>query len=252
MGKAFLFGNGGGGAALNFSVIGGTSQPSGAGENTIWIDTDTAITSYVFSAAQPASPEEGMVWVLTGNSSVVEFNALKKNALQVCPVSAKQYISGAWVEKTAKSYQGGAWVDWWNGPLYDYGNEYEAITGGWEAKNLMSGSTASGGSIVKNADSIQVINVGNGSWAAVTVNQIDLTNYTTLHVVYTCSSSGVRFAVSPDFPAAEASMAAVTTAGTASAPAEAVLDITAVNEPCRIGFQNRGTNTVHLYKAWIS
>lgn len=55
---------------------------------------------------------DGQVWFLTGTSSTASFNALKKNGIQVYPISAKQYINGAWVDKTAKSYQNGGWVDW--------------------------------------------------------------------------------------------------------------------------------------------
>ena len=75
--------------------------------------------------------EEGTLWLQTGTSSPVEFNALKKNSIQVCPISAKQYVGGAWVDKEAKTYQVGAWVDWWNGELFQNGNQYTAITGGW-------------------------------------------------------------------------------------------------------------------------
>lgn len=46
----------GGGVGLNLKVVGGTVQPTGK-ENTIWVNTDTAITSYVFSATKPSSEE---------------------------------------------------------------------------------------------------------------------------------------------------------------------------------------------------
>lgn len=100
----------GGGTSLNFNIV-GNPQPETAKENTIWIDTDDA-TNWMFSATQPETAEDGMVWISTGNSSPVAFNALKKNGIIVYPISAKQYVSGAWVDKTAKSYQGGKWVDW--------------------------------------------------------------------------------------------------------------------------------------------
>lgn len=103
--------SGGGGTALNFRVVGGTTAPSNPKENMIWVNTSTKITSYIFSATQPTG-SAGMVWISTGTSSSVEFNALKKNGIQVYPISAKQYVSGAWVDKTAKSYQGGKWVEW--------------------------------------------------------------------------------------------------------------------------------------------
>lgn len=104
--------SGGGGAALNFKVMGGTAEPSNPAENTIWIDTDAKITGWLFSSHQPENPAEGMVWIATGSASNAEFNALKKNNITVYPMSAKQYVNGAWVNKTAKSYQNGAWVDW--------------------------------------------------------------------------------------------------------------------------------------------
>lgn len=112
MGTAFLHGNGGGGGnALAFRVLGGTSAPSSPKENDIWVNTSTAITSYVFSATQPTG-SSGMVWISVGTSSTVEFNALKKNGIQVYPIAAKQYVSGKWTDKTAKIYQGGAWKEW--------------------------------------------------------------------------------------------------------------------------------------------
>lgn len=102
--------SGGGGAGLNFKIV-GNPQPEAPGENTIWVDTDS-ITKWAFSATEPENPEEGMVWISVGNSSPVAFNALKKNNITVYPIFAKQYVSGAWVDKTAKSYQDGAWKEW--------------------------------------------------------------------------------------------------------------------------------------------
>lgn len=103
---------GGGGALLNFNVVGGTAEPAYPRDNIIWINTENKITSWFFSMTEPPTPEEGMVWIKTGTSAPASFNALKKNGIQVYPVSATQYINGAWVDKTAKTYQGGAWVDW--------------------------------------------------------------------------------------------------------------------------------------------
>ena len=105
----------GGGGGLNFSVVGGLTQPADPKENTIWVETNVDITSWIFSATEPEAPadgKDGPVWITSGTSSPVEFNALKKNGIQVYPLSAKQYVSGAWVDKTAKIYQGGEWVEW--------------------------------------------------------------------------------------------------------------------------------------------
>lgn len=113
MGIAYLHGNGGGGnAGFNFRVIGGTSAPSNPKPNDIWVNTETKITSWYFSEERPTAYEEGTVWITTDSTSSVAFNALKKNGIMVYPMSAKQYISGAWVYKKAKIYQNGAWADW--------------------------------------------------------------------------------------------------------------------------------------------
>jgi len=103
-------GGGGGGGGLNFQIIGGTTAPSNPKENMIWVDTDAKITSYAFSATEPTEPTDGMVWIYTEMSSGAEFNALKKNSIQVYPISVNQYISGAWEEKPSSLYQNGGWV----------------------------------------------------------------------------------------------------------------------------------------------
>ena len=132
---------GGGGAALNFSVV-GNPQPASPKENTIWVNTDVKITGYVFSAVEPADPVEGMVWISVGVSSSAPFNALKKNNITVYPMSAKQYVSGAWVDKTAKSYQGGAWVDWFT-YIHSVTNGYNAeLFGSYSTPVLGSGGDA--------------------------------------------------------------------------------------------------------------
>lgn len=165
---------GGGGASLNFKVVGGTSAPASPKENTIWVNTSTTITDWVFSATQPTGAT-GRVWISTGTSSTVEFNALKKNNIAVYPLTAKQYVSGAWVDKEAKSYQNGAWVDWWNGELYEYGNEYEGVTGGWSA------DSNSNGTVTFNTNNIYLAGRDGDTYTvAGTVNSIDLSKYTKL------------------------------------------------------------------------
>lgn len=140
-----MTGAGGGGAGLNFNVVRYATESALLAavpkENTIGIITTTPITSWFFDAEEPETVADGMVWFPTGTSSQVEFNALKKNGLQVYPISAKQYVSGKWVDKTAKSYQGGKWVDWIT-YLYNQGNELADITGGWNVFNGENGSSS--------------------------------------------------------------------------------------------------------------
>lgn len=131
----------GGGGGLNFKVVGGTTQPTNPTENTIWVNTSTTISSYVFAAEAPSNPAAGMVWIYTGAESAAEFNALKNNILQVYPISAKQYISGAWVGKIAKSYQGGKWVDltsyvFNNGVIYKGGSWNATVSGNYLTQTM--------------------------------------------------------------------------------------------------------------------
>lgn len=100
--------NTGGGGGLNFKVVGGTTAPSNPKENMIWVNTSTKITSYIFSATQPTAAS-GRVWFSTSTSSPVEFNALKKNVIQVYPISAKQYVNGEWLDVNGMIRQEGEW-----------------------------------------------------------------------------------------------------------------------------------------------
>lgn len=111
---------GGGGANLNVTVIGGVEEPTyTASKNTIWVNTETEITGYVFSPYEPKNPTEGLVWVVCSGSRNIynslgsEFDALSGDisSLILCPISAMQYIEGIWVKKYAREYNGGAWFD---------------------------------------------------------------------------------------------------------------------------------------------
>lgn len=109
MAKGFKHGAGGT-DALNFKVVGGTEQPVNPKENTVWVNTDTAISGWVFSPEEPAEPSGGLVWIGLGTASPAPFNALKKGGLYCFPMSCRQYAGGAWVNAEAYVYTDGAWV----------------------------------------------------------------------------------------------------------------------------------------------
>lgn len=137
-----------GGEELNFEIIGGTTEPSNPIENTIWINTSTAIDSYVFSYTEPTNPKEGMVWIATGTNSENEFNALKVNNITIYPSTVKQYENGAWVDKPTKNYKN-RWIDFNMLPSFIYEGEYEIVddldnpitssAGNWKIRFLTSG-----------------------------------------------------------------------------------------------------------------
>ncbi len=162
---------------LNFTVVGGTTQPSSPAANTIWVNTSTSITSWVFSATQPTSPSNGMVWIKTGTSCDVTFNALKTNNITVYPLECKQYVSNAWVDKVAKTYQSSAWHDWWSGQLFINGNQYTNMTGGWVVYPLTANAP-----LIEINNSV-ILCKGKCYDTAATVNKIDITAFNTLTVV---------------------------------------------------------------------
>ena len=189
----FNMSGGGGGASLNFAVVGGTSEPANPTENTIWINTDAEITSWIFSAEEPSPAEEGMVWFRVGTSSAVTFNALKKNNIQIYPISAKQYISGAWVSVNAESYQGGEWKAWIV-YLYNNGDECENVSGGFEGQAFKpSGVTSSSityPTFTKNADSMTV-SISQYYYGQVFAkNSFPLDDISAIEVVYSNASTG--------------------------------------------------------------
>ena len=104
---------GGGGGGLNFSVKAYASEsvlPNTASENTIAVITDTAITVWVADVKEPESPTDGIVWIKVGTESGVSFNALRKNALAIYPVSVLQYANGEFANMDAFIFQNGAWA----------------------------------------------------------------------------------------------------------------------------------------------
>lgn len=139
MAKGFKHGTAGAsGVGLNFDVKAYATEAellsSTPKENTVGIVTDTPITGYVFSAAQPEAAD-GLVWIKIDAFSTVAFNALKNNCLMVYPMSAKQYKGGAWTKVTARSYQGDTWAEWIpEGALYYHGDECVNTSGGWQAR----------------------------------------------------------------------------------------------------------------------
>ena len=190
MGNAFLYGSGGG-SGLNFEVKAYASEdslPATAKENTIAVITETPITAYTFSATEPTDPIEGAVWIRIGAASPVEFNALKKNEIRVYPVSAKQYVSGAWVGKTAKSYQGGEWVAWVTDTfLYNKGDFCTDVTGGWKSISIVDGSNRAGTlAMADNGSSITLWATMPGDYTStagyVVENEIDVTHFKQLTI----------------------------------------------------------------------
>ena len=184
-GEIFILSAGGGGGSLNYEVVSGTSAPSSPSENTIWVNTSTAITSHVFSSTQPSSPAAGMVWFKIGTSSPVAMNVIEDdNQLYVYPMGCQQYISGAWASKEAKTYQSGAWEDWIN---YLYNGE----SSGWKIASSPDGW----GLGTFSYNNAMVLTISNATHClAVAPNEaVDLTGFNTLKVIVSSESTNLTY-----------------------------------------------------------
>ncbi len=151
------------------------------------LEKGSAATSFVKGDAT------GQVWITPGTSSPVAFNALKKNSMMVYPLSAKQYISGAWVSVDAKSFQSGEWKAWIV-YLYNNGDECEAISGGFAAcAYTPSGVTSSSiiaPTLSKGADSMTV-SISQYYYGQVFAkNSFPLDDISAIEVVYSNASTG--------------------------------------------------------------
>ena len=169
----------GGLGGLNFSLVGGQTQPADPKENTIWVNTSDKITGWALSFAAPAEPTEGMVWISIEVSGYNVFNVLKKNSIAVSPTDAKQYVNGAWVGREAQIYLNGEWRDFIlhlikNGktiyPLKLLGKSYSSQQqGAWLSSSAVPGD---GYIDIK----------GNGGYGVAYFENVDLTPFKTLYI----------------------------------------------------------------------
>lgn len=155
----------GGGSSLNFKVV-GNPQPTSPGENTIWLDTDTGITGWVFRETQPTGLVSGNVWIETGRYDNGKFNAVRHNGIMVFPVRAWQFIGGQLVSVPAKIYKSGQWHEWWTGAIFVGGVDY---VGGFSVAENQG--TVTIGDVIQISRSIDAGANDGGGYTKVTANE---------------------------------------------------------------------------------
>lgn len=230
---------GGGGTSLNFDV---KAYPSDADmmtatpkENTIGIITVLPISGWIFSVTAPEEPTEGMAWVITGTARQNEFNALKKNGIHVYPVSAKQYVSGAWVDVIAKRWQGEVWVDL----------IYYIVNGNTSKITNITGFASAQWSISDNGLRITRNSSGSQSSLGITKDAFDFSGKDKL--VIELASTNKELWVSPCNTKGDSRIATLKmkTSG------KYELDISAINQMCRLWFDLEQGNDSTISKMWL-
>ena len=134
------------------------------------------------------------------------------------------------------------------GCLYDAGNQYKTVTGGWVGTQTVSGSTKPGGKLTVNDDNLSFTNVSGGSYGIATTNAIDLTSYTTLHVLHTGKA---RLQVADGFPTSRP-VAEYSSNTSYKEQTEITLDISSVTGAYKIAIGNRSASAVNVYKVWMT
>lgn len=168
-------------AGSTVAVVGGTTQPASPAENTIWVNTDSAINGYTFAPKAPSNAVEGMVWVKIASASNVSINVNNDNAIILHPVACYQYLSGSWISKTAKAYVASSWKQL-GLILYNTGDtDTGLISKGWKYSSGASGVLVPTVSYAADGMSVYIANgKGGHSGAAYFPDKYDLTAFSTL------------------------------------------------------------------------
>ena len=233
-----------GGAGLNFNVVGGTAQPTSPKENTVWVNTATGISSWVFSATQPSSPSAGMVWFQAGTSAPASFNALKKNNITVYPNGCKQYVSGAWQSKTAKTYQGGTWKEWATYLFKEGSGKQVPFT----VANMDNGSVNIGNDYIY----MYAPSGGYGEKSFYTTNKVDLTNVKTILFDLKVDVGDVTVGVGSQINATTAPQTASTKVGACARKLVSV-DVSSLTGSYYVGAQSGDyAKTAYIYNIYYS
>lgn len=236
MAKGFKHGSGG--SSLNFKVVPYATEDELKSatpiENTIGVITDKNITGYYFATTQPDNMAEGEIWIITDKSSLVAFDVLKKDSVMVYPVSAKQMVSGALVNVTAKSYQNGEWNDW----LY-------YIVNGSDSRITNIPQYASSQWTISDNGLTLTRNSGSQNSLGTTEDTFDLTGKTKFVLELTNTNRELWVGFCSATSNTSLATLKMTTGGTYT------LDVSSINQVCRIRFDLEGSSSATIRKMYL-
>lgn len=147
MGVCFLYGNSGSRRYRVSEVYGGQNPPNtGVKDNDIFLRTNIAITSGEITTNVVSPPTwnsaDGVFYVSMGPgafddtklSAYFVFDTQKNHNVSGFPGNAYIHENGKWRRCEGYVFHSNKWVKFssaWNGELFDNGNQYEGVTGGW-------------------------------------------------------------------------------------------------------------------------
>jgi hypothetical protein len=163
MGQCFLYGNGVG-SQLLYDVVCQTAEPAKK-EGRIWIKSAVPMTYVEWNNNPWSGGAVGRVDIMgtlggsnpTSSNNIIEvFNTKVSGILhqmKVTPYRCQQVqgSTGNWVNVDAYICHSNTWVQFsstWNGELFDNGNQYEDMTGGWSIDNTYYGGGSIGTALV--------------------------------------------------------------------------------------------------------
>lgn len=250
MGRCFLYGSGGG--TRSYKVTGSVSAPENPFYGDIWVQTSVAITQIDITSEQQVIPvwdgRDGMVQIVAGtqwsDDLYVDSDHRREYNLYLYPRACVQRFDGAWHRVTAYIYTlKNRWIQFssaWNGELFDNGNQYEGVTGGWVGNGISSTTVGTNLSLI----------VANTSPYLTTQNAIDLSGYTKLHMIADGNAGQYSyFGISSNVPsnARPNYIASATFIG-----GENVLDVSAIGSGhISIGASASWGVTINISKVWL-
>ena len=144
MGQCFLYGNGGGGP-LGYSVVCQAAEPAKK-EGRIWVKSSVAMTHLEWDTGIWDKAPVGWVDIeatlggdgpSSSNNTIQVFNNVMRagitESMKCTPSRCRQVqgSTGNWVNVDAYVCHSDTWVQFWNGTLFNYGDQYTNVTGGW-------------------------------------------------------------------------------------------------------------------------
>ena len=242
------------GVAVGFEIVGGLDRPGNPSENTIWVDTDTAVTGWALSAGRPIDPVNGYLWIETGPRSDIAFNVLRDNAIIIMPVAARQYVDGGWVDKAAMIYQDGEWVDfidWTQWIVKDGLTKYEIGAKGAVPNSQWTGVAEM---TVTQRDSCIEVSASKG-FGMVFIGPISLTGVSSVSIDgtfdITSDSSYAAYCSLNVWSSIGTYITSGKVAGEALTATGATLDVSSLEGDYYIGFSIRGASTQYVTNLYV-